>query len=64
MNESDKARFGIVINALAAGFRIEATKPLLHGYWLGLRDLSVKDLEHAAARAGSCAGLGRAEKPA
>ena len=51
MNESDRTKFGIVINALAASFRAVVSKPLLHGYWLGLKDLSVEDLERAAARA-------------
>ena len=32
-------------------FGQEATKPILHGYWLGLRDLSIEQVQYAVARA-------------
>lgn len=49
MHEADRERFLIVVNAAAALWRIEATKPLLHGYWLGLRSLAIEQVERAFA---------------
>jgi len=51
MLKSEKVDFALVINSMAAMFRQEPTKALLHGYWLGLQDLDLKAVELAAVRA-------------
>lgn len=47
MTESDRERFALAVNAMAATFRQEPTRAMLHGYWLGLRDLPVEAVEKA-----------------
>lgn len=51
MTESDKPTFVSAITAMLETFGQEATKPRLMGYWLGLRDLSVTEIETAVAKA-------------
>lgn len=46
---NDKERFSNAIGALAESFSVEATQPLLRGYWLGLSDLSIGQVEIAVA---------------
>lgn len=45
----DRAAFGEAIGALTAAFQKEPTKPLLLGYWLGLRDLDLSTVQKAVA---------------
>lgn len=51
MNDPDRQEFAIVIGGLAVTFRVEATDGLIHGYWLGLRDLSLETVQRAAETA-------------
>lgn len=51
MNDSEKASFVTAIGAMLETFGQEATKPILHGYWLGLGDLELGDLQAAVAKA-------------
>ena len=51
MKQADREKFMVLINALASTFEREADKALLHGYWLGLRDLPLQSVEAACARA-------------
>lgn len=48
---ADRVRFGTVIQALAATFRVDVTEALLEGYRIGLDDLEQELFEQAARRA-------------
>lgn len=47
MGDGDRAAFAVLISALLETNGQEATKPRLEGYWLGLRDLSLEQLQTA-----------------
>lgn len=49
MQDSDKGPFSVAIGALCETFGQQATKPILHGYWLGLQDLELTDVQRAVA---------------
>ncbi len=51
MEESDRPRFALAIEAMAATFRAEATPALLLGYWMGLGDLPLDDVHTAIGKA-------------
>lgn len=51
MVEKDKKLFGTIIGALMETFGQEATSPRLLGYWMGLKDLSIEQVEYAAGQA-------------
>ena len=51
MDERDRGSFESLVLALAATFRVEATASLKVGYWLGLRDLSLSQLQTAVGKA-------------
>lgn len=51
MDDSHKIPFSEAVGALLATFGIEATKPVLRGYWLGLQDLTIEAVQFAVARA-------------
>jgi len=50
MEPNDKSEFAIAIGAMCAAFGTDASKPLILGYWLGLSDLSLIDIQQAVAR--------------
>ena len=41
-------RFSKAMQTLAAAFNKEATMDLIEAYWIGLKDLSIEDVEHGA----------------
>lgn len=49
MVESDRQAFGTAIGAMLETFGQQATKPILLGYWLGLKDLTLDALQYAVA---------------
>lgn len=49
--ESDRGSFAVCIGAMLETFGIEATDPILHGYWMGLNDLNLHDVELSVAKA-------------
>jgi hypothetical protein len=51
MDDSDKPKFVITIGAMFETFGQEATKAILHGYWLGLNDLGLEQVQIAVAKA-------------
>jgi len=51
MIETDRPRFAVVVNALAATFRVEPSKAMLTGYWSALADLPIEAVEAAGQRA-------------
>jgi len=51
MLDSERPEFIKAIAALACTFRAEATKLFCEGYWVGLRDLDVEQVQAAAVRA-------------
>jgi hypothetical protein len=51
MLESDRAAFVVAIEALAATLRQETSQALFTGYWLGLKDLPLANVQAAVARA-------------
>jgi hypothetical protein len=51
MEERDKQSFGVLVQGLAANFRAEVSEPQLATMWLGLRDLSLPEMETATRRA-------------
>jgi hypothetical protein len=51
MDDSDKSRFGTAIGAMLVTFGQEASTPRLLGYWMGLRDLPLAQVEAAVAKA-------------
>lgn len=50
MDDSQKVEFGTAIGAMCAAFGTEASKALLLGYWMGLSDMSLADVQRAVAR--------------
>lgn len=55
MEKHDAEKFGELITALAAAFGREADDAMQLGYWLGLKDLELADVEAAVVRAiGEC----------
>lgn len=51
MKDSDRPRFATVMAAVCETFGQEATTARIMGYWLGLQDLELADVERAAAQA-------------
>lgn len=51
MKKSDLEEFAWLVEALAAAFGREADEALVTGYWLGLKDLELADVEAAITRA-------------
>lgn len=51
MDNDDKAAFAVCIGAMMETFGVEATKPILHGYWLGLEDLTLDQVKLAVSNA-------------
>lgn len=51
MENSNKAAFGLAVGAMLESFGVEATKAILHGYWLGLNDLTISQIETAVSLA-------------
>lgn len=51
MDDSHKEQFSVAITAMLETFGQEATAPRLLGYWLGLRDLELADVQKAIANA-------------
>lgn len=51
MEQTEKGDFAVCIGAMMETFGVEATKPILHGYWLGLEDLSLNQVKVAVANA-------------
>lgn len=51
MDDTDRLDFGTEIAALAASFSRDTTQAMLHGFWLGLRDLQLDQLRGAVAKA-------------
>jgi hypothetical protein len=49
--EDYETRFAPMLAQLAAVFRVEVSEPLTMGYWAGLRDLELEDIERAMERA-------------
>lgn len=54
MDSRDKERFAVAVGAMLETFGVEATKPILHGYWLGLLELTIDQLEFAVGNAIRC----------
>lgn len=50
MVDQDKAGFAVAIGALFASFGQDATQATLQGYWLGLSDLTIEQVETAVAK--------------
>lgn len=51
MTPEDKPRFSAIIQALCVTFNRESSAALTRGYWLALEDLTIEEVEEAAARA-------------
>lgn len=51
MTNADRPQFAHLLAALAAAFGREADEALAEGYWLGLADLEIHEVESACARA-------------
>jgi len=49
MDKNDVPRFQICIRAMFASFRSECIDATLHGYWIGLSDLTIEQVESAVA---------------
>lgn len=49
MDQSDLGRYQVCIRAMFASFSSECTEATLQGYWLGLSDLSIEQVETAVA---------------
>jgi hypothetical protein len=50
MEPEDKPEFAVAIGAMCAAFGTDASKALILGYWMGLSDLSITDIQQAVAR--------------
>ena len=50
MQRSDRPKFLECISALASAFGKEPTEAMLQGYWLGLQDLELADLQSSVTR--------------
>lgn len=51
MDEQDRPEFATAIGAMLATFGSEGSRPVLHGYWLGLSDLPLQAVQMAVASA-------------
>ena len=51
MGPNDEREFAKTLTALAATFRQESSAALIQGYWMGLADLNLTDIQKAAAKA-------------
>lgn len=51
MRPNDEREFAKTVTALAATFRQESSAALIQGYWMGLSDLTLADIQSAAAKA-------------
>lgn len=51
MDNSAKEAFAKAIGAMLETFGQQATTPILHGYWLGLNDLTLEAVEQAVGKA-------------
>jgi len=51
MVEADKREFAIAVGALFASFGQDSTQALMQGYWLGLNDLELNQVQMAVASA-------------
>jgi hypothetical protein len=51
MVPSDKTAFAIAVGAMVEAFGQEATSAVLHGYWLGLSDLTIDQVQLAVSQA-------------
>ena len=51
MEIKDKDKFAVLMAALHETFGIEATKPRLNGYWFGLSDLTIAEVQTAVEQA-------------
>ena len=51
MTGQDRPAFVMTIEAMAASFRVAPSEALLEGYWLGLSDLTLADVQRAVAGA-------------
>jgi hypothetical protein len=47
MTEADREQFTEAMQALCAVYGVEATLPLLTGYWMGLQDLPLQKVQEA-----------------
>jgi len=50
MIDADKPEFSVAIGAMCAAFGTDASKALMLGYWMGLSDLELRDIQTAVAR--------------
>ncbi len=50
MEPEDKPEFAVAIGAMCAAFGTDASKALILGYWMGLSDLSLTDVQQAVGR--------------
>jgi hypothetical protein len=51
MTEHDREHFALLMDSLAAAYGAEATTGLKLGYWMGLKDLPLADVEASIGRA-------------
>lgn len=51
MVDGDKAGFAVAIGALFASFGQDATQAIMQGYWLGLNDLDLSQVQQSVAMA-------------
>jgi Domain of unknown function (DUF6475) len=51
MDDNAKPQFIIAIGAMFETFGVQSTQPILYGYWLGLNDLSLEQVQLAVASA-------------
>lgn len=51
MINEDREQFSLLIEALASAFSIDASAGLVLGYWMGLKDMALADIEGAIDRA-------------
>jgi hypothetical protein len=51
VTNEDREHFALLIDSLAASFGVEPTTALKLGYWMGLKDLAIADIETAIDRA-------------
>lgn len=51
MDDNEKPKFSLAVTAMIVGLGREATAPMLLGYWIGLRDLTLQQVESAVAKA-------------
>lgn len=51
MRDDEKGEFDVLIRMLFETFRKKATTGLILGYWIGLHDLSMREVKFAARQA-------------